>query len=308
MRVDPALAPYIDEARELLELLRAFPATDFGSTAAIEKVRTQLEDAREEPHLPVREVRTPGGVPIRIICPDRFDAVYLHMHAGGWIVGSARASDAANARLAAECGVAVASVEYRLAPEHPYPAALDDCVAAARWLAENAETEFGTDRLLVGGESSGATLAALTLLRLGPEARFSAANLAFGCYDMSITVPSQRHAVGTPLIDLNYLRTTRPLIFPGLDEEARRSPEISPLYAARPDLAGLPPALFSVGTEDPFLDDSLFMAARWEAAGNEARVDVYPFAPHVFTDMPTKMAAAAKDRIHAFVREHATSD
>jgi acetyl esterase len=84
----------------------------------------------------------------------------------------------------------------------------------------------------------------MTLLRLRGEVSFAAANLAFGCYDMGLTTPSQRHAIGTPVIDRRHLEVTRPLIFPGLSAEQRRDPAISPLYA---DLPGLPPTLFTVG-------------------------------------------------------------
>ncbi len=146
--------------------------------------------------------------------------------------------------------MAVVSVDYRLAPEHPYPAALGDSVDAAQWLSSTAPAEFGTTRLLIGGESSGATLAVMTLLRLRGAVAFAAANLAFGSHDMGLTTPSQRRAIGTPVIDRRYLEVTRPLIFPGLSAEQRRDPAISPLYA---DLPGLPPALFTVGTLDPFL-------------------------------------------------------
>jgi acetyl esterase/lipase len=81
--------------------------------------------------------------------------------------------------------------------------------------------------------------------------------------------------------------------------EALRDPSISALYA---DLAGLPPALFTVGTDDPLLDDSLFMAARWEVAGNETELIVCPDSPHGFTAFPTSMARATHARIHDFVR------
>jgi acetyl esterase/lipase len=89
---------------------------------------------------------------------------------------------------------------------------------------------------------------------------------------------------------------------PGSDPEARRSPELSPLYA---DLAGLPPALFTVGTVDPLLDDSLFMHARWLQAGNRARLDVYPEGIHGFTLLPIGLARLAAERQIAFLAEHA---
>jgi acetyl esterase/lipase len=129
----------------------------------------------------------------------------------------------------------------------------------------------------------------VTLLRLRDRhdaaGAFLAANLVFGVYDLSGT-PSQIRLGMTGFRDL-YL--------PGHDTAARKAPDISPLYA---DLAGLPPALFTVGTADYLYDDSLFMAARWRAAGNEAELAVYPEAVHGFTAFPTGMAKAANRRIH----------
>ena len=117
--------------------------------------------------------------------------------------------------------------------------------------------------------------------------------------------PSQRSspdAVGipTPVIEQLYGHA-----LPGLDAEARRDPAISPLYA---DLHDLPPALLTVGTADPLLDDSLFLAARWRAAGNAAELAVYPECIHGFTALPTGLAAAANARIDAFLLALLTDD
>ena len=206
--------------------------------------------------------------------------------------------------MATEARVAVVSVDYRLAPEHPFPAGADDCEDVALWLVEQAPAEFGSSRLTIGGESAGAHLAVLTLLRLRDRhdvrGAFDAADLVFGCYDLSMT-PSQR------LWGDRYLVLSAPVMswfgdqfLPGASLEERRSPEISPLYA---DLAGLPPALFVVGTLDPLLDDSLFMAARWEAAGNESRLLVYPEAVHGFTAFPIQVADLANLAQVSFLRE-----
>ncbi|MEU9068872.1 alpha/beta hydrolase [Streptomyces sp. NPDC048306] len=136
-----------------------------------------------------------GGVKVRAFVPDHVDGVYLHIHGGGWAFGSADGQDEKLWRLAVEARLAVLSVDYRLAPEHPFPAGPDDCEAAARWLVDHAEAEFGTGRLLIGGESAGAHLSVLTLLRLrdrhGITGPFRAAHLAFGPYDLTMT-PSQR--------------------------------------------------------------------------------------------------------------------
>ncbi|WP_256122658.1 alpha/beta hydrolase [Streptomyces sp. LUP47B] len=228
-----------------------------------------------------------GGVKVRVFVPDRVDGVYLHFHGGGWAFGSADGQDERLWLLAVRARLAVVSVEYRLAPEHPFPAGPDDCEVAARWLVKHAAAEFGTERLLIGGESAGAHLSVLTLLRLrdrhGIIGAFRAAHLLFGPYDLSMT-PSQRSFGSRRLLsNTDTLRRTYELCTPGLGAEQRRDPEVSPLFA---DLAGLPPARIVVGTEDPLLDDSLFLARRWQAAGAPVRLGVVAGAMHGFTLFP----------------------
>jgi acetyl esterase/lipase len=242
----------------------------------------------------------PGGpIPLRIIAPDNPHGVYFHIHGGGWTWGTADEQDPWLDRLADRCGLAVVSVEYRLAPEHPFPAGPDDCEAAALWLLREAESRFGTSRLFIGGESAGAHLSALTLLRLRDKhglKPFRGANLFAGCYDVSMT-PSVANWGDEPLI----LNTPGVRVFadnfcgPDLD---RRDPAVSPLYA---DLQGLPPALFSVGTRDLLLDDTLFMASRWAAAGNKADLAVWPGGCHVFIRFDSALTEQALSRIDGFI-------
>ena len=110
------------------------------------------------------------------------------------VLGAADLQDPMLERVNEKAGLACVSVEYRLAPENPYPAAPDDCESAALWLANNAKAEFGSDVLAIGGESAGATLSAVTLLRMRDRHGFTgfrAANLVYGAYDISMT-PSQK--------------------------------------------------------------------------------------------------------------------
>ncbi|RKT16286.1 acetyl esterase/lipase [Streptomyces sp. 1114.5] len=228
-----------------------------------------------------------GGVKVRVFVPERVEGAYLHIHGGGWAFGSADGQDERLWHLAEQARLAVVSVDYRLAPEHPFPAGPDDCEAAARWLVQHAAAEFGTERLLIGGESAGAHLSVVTLLRLrdrhGITGAFRAAQLLFGPYDLSMT-PSQRAFGPRPLLsNTDALHGSYALFTPGMGEEERRSPEVSPLFA---DLTGLPPARIVVGTEDPLLDDSLFLAARWEAAGAPVQLGVVAGAMHGFTLFP----------------------
>ena len=302
---DPALATLVAETRAFNAQI---PAEDPRTRWTPERI-AQARDLRRVmggifadsglPGFEERRIRGPAGeLLLRIFAPRDPRAVYLDLHGGGFFMGSARMDDRPNASLARSAGVATVSVEYRLAPEHPFPAAPDDCEAAALWLALHAKREFATDRLLIGGASAGASLAVTTLVRLrdrsGAARAFAGANLVFGVYDLAGT-PSQQRA-GVP--------SYRDLYLPGRSAEERRRPDVSPLYA---DLAGLPPALFTVGGADPLLDDSLFLALRWAAAGNEAELALYPESLHGFTLFPTAMARAANARIEAWVAARARS-
>lgn len=250
-----------------------------------------------------RTIKAPGGheIPLRIIAPPSPKGVYLHIHGGGWVLGAADQQDPMLEQIATNAGLACVSVEYRLAPEHPYPAGPDDCEAAALWLAREATSEFGTDRLTIGGESAGGHLSAVTLLRLRDRHGFTGfrgANLVFGAFDLSHT-PSQRRFGDEPRLVLRTIDITKfgdAFIPEGLD---RRDPDLSPLYA---DLHDMPPALFTIGTADALLDDSLFMHARWIAAGNQADLAIYPGGAHGFTSFPFPLAASANARMDAFLR------
>jgi acetyl esterase len=232
------------------------------------------------------------GVRVRLISVGEPRGVYLHLHGGGWTLGAADLQDVALRQLARDTGLAVASVEYRLAPENPFPAGRDDCIQAARWLAERGADEIGTpSSFAIGGESAGAHLAVLTLLALRGEVEFAAANLAYGAFDLSGT-PSRRAYDDVLVLTDPAMNWFTENLVPGLDDEARRDPSISPLFA---DLRGLPPALFTIGTRDPLYDDSAFMAARWEAAGNETELLVYEEGVHGFNAFPITLARLANE-------------
>ena len=258
------------------------------------------------PEASTQTIAGPGGeLPLRVIVPDGgAEGVFLHIHGGGWTLGECDGQDPRLARLVADTGLAVVSVGYRLAPEHPYPAAPDDCEAAALWVIEHRD-ELGAAPgapLAIGGDSAGGHLAATTLLRMrdrhGRGDAFGAAVLQYGAFDLSMT-PSQRLwgernlVLSTPII-----RWFGDQFLPGRPHEERRAPDISPLYA---QLHDLPPAIFTVGTADALLDDSLFMSARWQAAGNDAELRVWPEAPHGFVSLPMTVADHALAAEHAFL-------
>jgi len=252
-----------------------------------------------------------AGVRCRTFRPDGpARAVYLHFHGGGMILGAPEMNDAGNRALADQHGVAVVSVDYRLAPEHPYPAGPDDGVAVARWLLEHGEAAYGSDRMLVGGESAGGYMAAAVPLRLrdvpGAIEHVLGLNLVFGVHDWGRS-PSQRGlrpVEGPDMLTPDGILTFTECYLPGLTDDERRAPEISPAFA---DLRGLPPALFSVGTADHLLDDTLMMAGRYAAAGSEVELFVAPDMPHGFQAFPCGITSAWQRTVDAWIEARLSS-
>ena len=249
----------------------------------------------------VRRIPGPAGeIALRCFAPNTGEprAVMLHIHGGGWFGGSADMMDIAHEIRADRLRVTIASVDYRLAPEDPYPAAPDDCEAAAAWLAKNAKAELGADLALVGGESAGGHLSAVTLLRLRDRHGFgfAGANLVYGVYDHG-GVPSHTRFDGRNLIlDGPSIEAATAMFVP--DPAMRRDPDVSPLYA---ELGGLCPAIFTVGTFDPLIDHTLFLYAEWVSAGNRAELRVFPGAPHGFDGFPAPEGRRAREAIDGFL-------
>ncbi|MEQ1890864.1 MAG: alpha/beta hydrolase [Alphaproteobacteria bacterium] len=240
-----------------------------------------------------------GPLTLRIFAPDRIEGIYFHIHGGGWVVGSADGQDKMLENIASNCNLAVVSVDYRLAPENPYPAGPDDCEAAALWLVQNAKREFGSERIFIGGESAGGHLSAVTILRMRDRhgyTGYAGANLVFGVFDLGMT-PSAANWGSEPLILTTP--TMQWCINHFVTPDKVRLPDVSPLYA---DASNLPPALFTIGTADLLRDDSLFMYARWIAGGNRAELAVYPGGPHGFTLLPTQLGRTARARCEEFLR------
>jgi acetyl esterase/lipase len=240
-----------------------------------------------------------AGVPCRVFRtngPAR--GVLLHFHGGGMILGRPEMNDRENLARA-ERGIAVVSVRYRLAPEHPFPAGPDDGVAVASWLVEHAASEFGSAKLLIGGESAGGYMAAAVLLRvrdeLGRADAIRGANLVFGVFDWG-DLPSHhghRPTMGGDMLDPNGIVFFNDMYLPGRTPRERQHPSISPAWA---DLHGLPPALFSVGTADHLLDDTMLMWSRYGAAGNDVELFVAPGMPHGFMAFPCGITRAWAQR------------
>jgi acetyl esterase/lipase len=305
----------IDEARafnaKLEALIASVPSVHTVPVQATRKARRDGTGIMPAPIFleEARDIEVPGrGGPIkvRVIRPDQKPTgIYLHLHGGGWTLGAHDMQDVLLKQLANETGLVAASVAYRLGPEHPYPAGPDDCEDAVLHLLENGPQLLGTPAwFAIGGESAGAHLSVVTLHRLrdrhGIKGRIAAANLVFGAYDLNGT-PSQL------LWGDRNLVLSRPIVkwfvdnfVPRIPFEERRDPDISPLYGI---LSDMPRALFTVGTMDCLIDDSLFMLERWRLAGNAATLEIYPEAVHGFTAYPIGLARKANARQFEFLRD-----
>jgi len=228
--------------------------------------------------------------------------IFIHIHGGGWTIGSPTQCDDWMQYLAAETGCVCVSIKYRLGPEEPWPACADDCEAAAVWVIEELAKKYGTDRIAIGGESAGAHLSAVTLNRLKARGIGDAVHGAlfhYGVFDLAMT-PSMANwgdrnmILSTPTVDWFADNLV------GDDPSLLRSAQASPILA---DLSGMPPALFQVGTVDPLIDDTLFMAQRWMVAGSEAAVNVYPGGVHAFDMFDITIAKEARAAGAAFLKD-----
>jgi acetyl esterase/lipase len=248
----------------------------------------------------------PGGdIPLRVLTPPGGEprGVLLSIHGGGWAMGAATSDEKFNAEFARQCGCVVVSPEYRLAPEHPYPAGPDDCEAVARWLVKNSEREFGTRVLAVGGSSAGGHLAATTLLRLKPEElrQFCCAVLFYGVYDLSrVSVWRERNDEDHPDLTPSGMELYVKWFLPGTDDPIRREPCYSPLYATLPTL---PPALFLIGSADLLAHDSEAFSREWSKVG-PAELMVYKGAPHGFNGYPVTFDPDPNAYARSFLRRH----
>lgn len=243
-------------------------------------------------------------VQVRIIRPrGPVAGIVLDIHGGGWVIGNARMNDAFNGAFASRCGLAVVSVDYRLAPRASVHEQMEECLAAARWLLQDGLPEYAGKPVIVVGESAGAQLAAATLqgLRAWPAllARIAGAVLYYGVYDMAGTNSVRRAGPETLVLDGPRMLAGLRGLTPDLDDAGRRQPPLSPLFG---ELAGMPPALMIVGGGDPLLDDTLRMAQRWQQVA-EVELNVAPEAPHGFIHFPTAMARVTLAHAQAWVRQ-----
>jgi monoterpene epsilon-lactone hydrolase len=246
-----------------------------------------------------REV-TAGGVPAHwLAAPGTDDGrVLLFLHGGGYELGSVRSDGELAARLGRAGGMRVLVPEYRLAPEHPFPAAIDDVLAAWRWL--RADQGLSARSLAVAGDSAGGGLAValLVALRDAGEELPAAATLMSPTVDLTSSGASMTERVDQdPISTPAMLRQFAADYLAGADP---RTPLASPLFAS---LAGLPPLLVQVGTADLLLSDAERLAAAATEAGVDVTLQVGEGLPHVYQLLlGTPEAAAATEQIGKFLR------
>jgi acetyl esterase len=270
--------------------------------ATAERARTrargpEMDSVRD---VPVGELRArlyrPGGSALPVV---------LYLHGGGWTIGSIDTHDRLCRRLAEGSGAAVLSLDYRLAPEHPWPASVDDTVVALRWIADTGAAELGpmSGVVAVAGDSAGGLLAALSCLRVRDESPVALPALQVllnANTDLSGSQPSMREKGSGFGLDAETVRFFNSQWVP--DQERWSDPGVSPLLA--PDVSGLPPALIVAAEHDPLRDESAAYAERLRAAGVDVAYRCEPGLVHNFMmlDDISPACAAAADRVAAGLR------
>ncbi|MGH7059860.1 MAG: alpha/beta hydrolase [Stellaceae bacterium] len=292
---------------ELLRLAmrRLIKARTSSETTVAQGRRVMARAERFVPRLPAA-VSTialdAGGVPAdRVTAPgSRADRHILYLHGGAFCAGSPQLYRNLTWRLAGAAGATALVPDYRLAPEYPFPAALDDATRAYDWLlADGADPR----RIAVAGDSAGGGLVFSLLLRLRDSGRpLPVAAAALSPWtDLALTGASLKgNTAKDPLLDARQLpRVTRWY----LDGADPRQPAASPVYG---DCRGLPPVLIQVGSDEILHDDAVRMAERMRAGGAEATLEIWPRMPHVWQLFAGILPEARRAivRIGEFLRPH----
>jgi acetyl esterase/lipase len=256
---------------------------DPGHTAEVASVEDLVVDADDHP-LPIRVFRpvdAAGPVP-----------TLLWLHGGGWVLGSLDGCDRTCRRLTSAAGCVTVAVDYRLAPEHPFPAGLDDCTAALAWVHEHAGTLGGRpDAIVVGGDSAGGNLTAATALRARDESGppIALQVLVYPVTDFDPDTPSMHANAEGFLLTRDIMAWFYDQYLPA---DQRTDPYAAPFQAA--SLAGLPPALVIVAGHDPLHDEGVAYARRLAADGVPTTLSSYPGHFHGFAVMTRFLADARR--------------
>jgi len=282
------------ELKKLVTKFRRLPATDESSLAEIRANFIYLEKALPTPEDARIEVLDAGGVAAEWVSAPNVakdaDKAMLYLHGGGYVYCGPGTHRLLAYNLSAATGMPCLLPDYRLAPEHPYPAAIEDAVAAYGWMLTQG---YGADRLAVAGDSAGGGLALATMLRLqqlGQPLPGAAACLS-PWTDLTMTGASiQGKVAADPLVKPASLERCAAWY---LGDGDRSDPLASPLLS---DLKGLPPLLIQVGSEEILLDDASRLAAQAEAAGVTVAYQCWDQMFHVW-QLYAPMLSEARDAI-----------
>ena len=298
---DAAQPIYVDP--EIAQVLREGAEAGLApvSSLPIEAARAQVEERnrllnQDPPKLAeVTDLAMPGPAgPIRLrhYRPAETASLPLvvYFHGGGFAVGSLDSHDRLMRLIALDSGAALIGVDYRLAPEHPFPAPLDDCVAAIRWIrAEAAQLGVESDRVVLAGDSAGANLALASLLELrdAGDQPCRGAALLYGCYWRRFDTASHaQFGDGSWRLGTAEMRWFWQHY---LGDPRAPDPRAEPLYA---DLQGLPPLFVNAAALDPLCDDTAELDRRLEAAGVAHELEVYPGVVHGFMQLTERSSTA----------------
>jgi monoterpene epsilon-lactone hydrolase len=292
-----------DEMARVMQVLWAVPRND---EATAEERRLEMDGlAGSAPMAEGTDVEVvdADGVPGQWLRPPGVldDGALLYLHGGGYCVGSVVSHTPMASKLGAAAGLPVLIVDYRLGPEHRFPAAVDDAVTAFRWLvAQGLEPE----RIAVGGDSAGGglTLATMLALRAAGDPLPGAAACISPWTDLTMSAPSMDANVdGDPMLDRSRLQTYADWYL-GPDRDPT-DPLVSPRFG---DLAGLPPVVIHAADDEVLLDDARLVAEAIESAGGTLEFRTWPEAFHVFhaTAGLVPEADEAIAAMGAFLRTH----
>jgi acetyl esterase len=297
------------EIQEILDGMNAFPgpAAHELPVAAARAAHVAEAERLSGPGEAVDEVRDvsvpgPGGdVPVRLFTPAGARGVVAYIHGGGWVMGSLETFNAPLRALANASGATVAAVEYRLSPEHVFPAALDDCLATIRWLS----AEYAGTPLAVAGDSAGGNLATVCARRLRDEVDLRLQALVYPVADAGLSLPSSREfATGYGLT----AATVRRMWSLYLGDADGLVPDASPLRA--PDLAGVAPAFVLTAEADVVRDEGEAYAAALREAGVPVELVRWPGVIHGFFRWlaATPAAREAIEAVAAALRDVLSAD
>jgi acetyl esterase len=279
--------PLNAEARMLLDLMEEVGAPPLDSLPPVEarRARAELAPPILEPCHETVDLDA-GGVPARLYRPEPNDdrpGLLIWFHGGGWVLGDLASHDNICHGLARRSGHAVLSVDYRLAPEAPFPAGLGDCIQATRWAhAHAAELAVDPRRLAVGGDSAGANLAAV-VCHIAP-APLVFQLLVYPVVDARLNTPSYEENAEGYFLTARSMRWFVDHYLSG-DAGSPTDPRVSPLLAAEHVLAAGPPAVVITAGFDPLRDEGIAYAERLAHAGVTVSHVHYPDQVHGFFSM-----------------------